>query len=256
MVLCLAVIKAPRVLWKELCERGMIAGAVGEAEQPADKIAERFKKLRRKANKFHWAFFICELLNILSVIICFIILDTLFAGNFMEYGSNFAAYSRAGSEETKQTNPLCNLFPSVVSCKVLTGGASGNPDEDSILCLLSNNVFNQYYFLIVWYWWVTLLTVSALGLVYRLAEILSQDVSKWVFVCKMEPLGHDRAAARLVELSSADFFLLGRICQNLKGSQIGNVLQELKKQTSRPELAEQNTENHAILNMEGTSKET
>merc|ERR1712183_815138 len=91
MVLCLAVIKAPRVLWKEVCERGMIAGAVGETEQPADKIAERFKKLKRKANKFHWAFFICELLNILSVVICFVILDTLFAGNFMEYGSNFAA---------------------------------------------------------------------------------------------------------------------------------------------------------------------
>merc|ERR1712001_157345 len=173
MVLCLAVIKAPRVLWKEVCERGMIAGAVGEAEQPADKIAERFKKLKRKANKFHWAFFICELLNILSVVISFVNLGTLFAGNFMEYGSNFAAYSRAGSEETKQTNPLCNLFPSVVSCKVLTGGASGNPDEDSILCLLSNNVFNQYYFLIVWYWWVALLTVSALGFVYRLAGIFS-----------------------------------------------------------------------------------
>merc|ERR1712088_881193 len=125
MVLCLAVIKAPRVLWKEVCERGMIAGAVGEAEQPADKIAERFKKLRRKANKFHWAFFICELLNILSVVICFVILDTLFAGNFMDYGSKFAAYSRGGSDNNSEDiNPLCNLFPSVVSCTLLTGGAT------------------------------------------------------------------------------------------------------------------------------------
>jgi len=258
MVLCLAVIKAPRVLWKEVCERGMIAGAVGEAEQPADKIAERFKKLKRKANKFHWAFFICELLNILSVVICFVILDTLFAGNFMEYGSNFAAYSRAGSEETKQTNPLCNLFPSVVSCKVLTGGASGNPDEDSILCLLSNNVFNQYYFLIVWYWWVALLTVSALGFVYRLAGIFSPGVSKWVFVCKMEPHGQDRAAARLEKLSSAEYFLLGRICQNLKGTQIGKVILELRKQENKTEPAGDNMESHAVLDMdlEGSSKET
>merc|ERR1712186_101446 len=29
LTLCLAVIKAPRVLWKEACERGMIAGVVG-----------------------------------------------------------------------------------------------------------------------------------------------------------------------------------------------------------------------------------
>merc|ERR1712141_363283 len=255
LTLCLAVIKAPRVLWKEACERGMIAGVVGLGgpDDKAEKIAERFRKLRRKSHKFQWGFFFCELLNIVSVIICFAMLNTLLGGNFMKYGSDFAAYSN--SESTEKVNPLCNVFPSVVSCTVLTGGATGNPDQASILCLLSNNLFNQYYFLIIWYWWVSLLTVSALGLVYRLAGILSPDVSKWVFVCKMEPLGHDRTAARLVELSSADFFLLGRICQNLKGSQIGNVLHELKKQSSRPELAEQNTENHAILNMEGNSKE-
>merc|ERR1712183_812156 len=48
LVLCLAVIKAPRVFWKQVCERGMIAGAVGGTDgQPADKIADRFRKLRR-----------------------------------------------------------------------------------------------------------------------------------------------------------------------------------------------------------------
>merc|ERR1712048_164529 len=258
LVLCLAVIKAPRVLWKEVCERGTIAGAVGATDdQPADKITEKFRKLRRRANKFHLAFFLCEIMNIASVIICFTILDTLFGGKFWDYGSKFAAYSGSGSEDTERetVNPLCNLFPSVVSCTLLTGGATANTDRTNILCLLSNNIFNQYYFLILWYWWVTLLTVSALGLVYRLAQILSQDVGKWVFVCKMEPFGHDRTAAKLAELSSADYFLLGRICQNLKGSQIGNVLQELKKKSNKAELVEQNTEDHAILNMEGNSKE-
>jgi len=259
LVLCLAVIKAPRVLWKEVCERGMIAGAVGETDQPADKIAERFKKLRRKAVKFHWAFFICELLNIVSVIICFTILDTLFGGNFMDYGSKFAAYSRGGSDNNPEDiNPMCNLFPSVVSCTVRTGGVTGNADKTNILCLLSNNVFNQYYFLIIWYWWVALLAVSALGFVYRLAGIFFSEVSKWVFVCKMEPYGQDRMAARLEKLSSADYFLLGRICQNLKGSQIGQVLLELRKQANKTEPAEDNVENHAVLDMdmEGSSKET
>jgi len=257
LMLCLAVIKAPRVLWKEVCERGMIAGAVGETDQPADKIAERFRKLRRKAIKFHWAFFICELLNIGSVIICFAILDILFGGNFMDYGKKFAAYS--GSENKEEAvNPLCNLFPSVVSCTVRTGGATGNKDQTNILCLLSNNLFNQYYFLIIWYWWVALLAVSALGFNYRLAGIMSSGVSKWVFVSKMEPHGQDRLAARLEKLSSAEYFLLGRICQNLKGSQIGQVLLELRKQANKTEPAEDNMENHAVLDMdmEGSSKET
>merc|ERR1711879_566095 len=104
-----------------------------------------------------------------------------------DYGSKFAQYSGSADTETEAVNPLCNVFPTVVSCNVRTGGASGNPDLTNILCLLSNNLFNQYYFLILWYWWVSLLTVSAVGLVYRLAEIISQDVSKWVFVCKGAP---------------------------------------------------------------------
>merc|ERR1712141_987460 len=38
LVLCLAVIKAPRVFWKEVCERGTIYGAVGGTDgQQADK---------------------------------------------------------------------------------------------------------------------------------------------------------------------------------------------------------------------------
>ena len=74
------------------------------------------------------------------------------------------------------------------------------------------------------------------------------------FLCKMEPHGHDRTAARLVGLSSAQYFLLGRICQNLKGSQIEKVLQELEKQENRQEVQEGNVQNHAILNMEGSSK--
>jgi len=256
LTLCLAVIKAPRVLWKEACERGMIAGVVGLGgpDDKAEKIAERFRKLRRKSHKFQWGFFFCELLNIVSVIICFAMLNTLLGGNFMKYGSDFAAYSN--SESTEKVNPLCNVFPSVVSCTVLTGGATGNPDQASILCLLSNNLFNQYYFLIIWYWWVSLLTVSALGLVYRLAGLFSQDVSKWVFVCKMEPYGLDLKAGRLEELSSADYFLLGRICQNLKGSQIGQVLEEVKKQLNKTELAGEYQEDHAILNMEVNTQET
>merc|ERR1712157_341621 len=87
-----------------------------------------------------------------------------------------------------------------------------------------------YYFLIIWYWWVILLTLSALGL--------------------------DLKAGRLEELSSADYFLLGRICQNLKGSLIGQVLDEVRKQLNKTEPAGEAVENHAILNMEVNTQET
>merc|ERR1711923_312839 len=189
LMLCLAVIKAPRVLWKEVCERGVISGAVGgKDEQPADKIVERFRKLRLRANRFHLAFFVCELLNIASVFICFFILNSLLGRKFFSYGYNFSNFNPADADEV---NPMCNLFPTLVSCNVIAGGITGDADRSNILCLLSNNLFNQYYFLILWFWWVVLLVISGLGLVYRPTQFLSRDFSKTVFTFKMEPYGQD-----------------------------------------------------------------
>merc|ERR1711953_736475 len=269
LMLCLAIIKAPRVLWKEVCERGTTEGVVrgpDGQQQPADKIAERIRKLKRTGgtSRFHFGFLVCELLNIAAVLTCFVILNALFGGKFHNYGSEFVT-------PTADVDPLCNLFPTVVSCNVYTGGATGNNDVHNLLCLLSNNLFNQYYFLIIWFWWVSLLSVSGLGLVYRLVEILLPPVSRWVFLRKLEPHGvqlRDCWRQKTFEkLSPADLFLLGRICQNLKGSQISQVLKELDKRTepkleangpteARVELhmeTEGNTENQAMLPMTTTT---
>jgi len=230
LMLCLAIIKAPRVLWKEVCERGTTAGAVGRPNsQPADKIAERIRKLKRTGGtaRFHFGFLVCELLNIAAVLTCFVILNALFGGKFHNYGSEFVT-------PTADVDPLCNLFPTTVSCNVRTGGSTGDVDNTNIICLLSNNLFNQYYFLIIWFWWVTLLSLSALGLVYRLAQVFVPGASQWVFLRRLEPHGITlKELGKLQKFSPADFFLLGRICQNLKGSQIVDVLKELNKGTSK-----------------------
>merc|ERR1711902_439206 len=232
LMLCLAIIKAPRVLWKEALERGTTEGAVRGPDgqrQPADKIAERIRKLKRTGgtSRFHFGFLVCELLNIASVLTCFVILNALFGGKFHNYGSEFVT-------PTTGVDPLCNLFPTVVSCNVYTGGATGDNDKNSILCLPSNNLFNQYYFLIIWFWWVTLLALSALGLVYRLAQVFVPGASQWVFLRRLEPHGITlKELGKLQKFSPADFFLLGRICQNLKGIQIVDVLKELNKPASK-----------------------
>ena len=114
-----------------------------------------------------------------------------------------------------------------VSCTIRTGSSDGNVNVRNILCLLSNNLFNQYYFLILWYWWVSLLTVSALGFLYRLAQFLSPAVGRSLLISKVAPYGQAKKAEKLRNLSQWDYFLLGRICQNLKGSQIDALLSEL-----------------------------
>jgi len=185
----------PRIIWKEVCERGVIKGAVEEAK--SEDRANRFVKLKGRASTYHASFFFCEALNILSVLLCFVIINELFEGQFFPYGEKVLNYDE---RELNQVNPMCNLFPTELSCTVESGGINGGTDSTNVLCLLSNNLFNQYY-----------------------------------FINKMVPFGQAKNAENLSELTQADYFLLGRICQNLKGSQIEELFKELEKNKKRGE---------------------
>jgi len=235
LTLLLAIIKAPRFIWKEICERGQVKGVVGDGtvipeKEKAEKekarfMCTRFNKLRRKNRTgfYFYAYFTCEMLNILCLITCFFIVDSLFAENFRNYGSEVFDYDKTNPNAV---DPKCNLFPTLVSCNVQTGAIDGNVDTKNILCLLSNNLFNQYYFLILWWWWVTLMVLSAGGLVYRLAQILSKDISKIVFNSKISHYGFTFKG--LKDFGPAEYFFLGRICENLKGSHIEELIEELR----------------------------
>ena len=236
--LCLAVIKAPRFIWKEICERGLLKGVVGEGNEHPEKMTIRLNKLRKqKAGLYFWGYFLCEILNIVCLVVCFAILNNLFDGQFFNYGSNVVNFDK---EEKNAVNPMCNLFPTEVSCSVATGGIDDNADVTNILCILSNNLFNQYYFLVLWIWWVILLGLSGAGFVYRVAQIFSKDVSKIVLIYKLSPIGQGGMARKLHKYGQADYFLLGRICQNLKGSQVEEIMTEL----ARPSTSNMKGENH------------
>merc|ERR1712079_733338 len=196
-----------RFIWKEICERGLLKGVVGEGNEHPEKMTIRFNKLRKqKAGLYFWGYFFCEILNIVCLVVCFAILNNLFDGQFFNYGSNVVNFDK---EEKNAVNPMCNLFPTEVSCSVATGGIDGNADVTNILCILSNNLFNQYYFLVLWVWWVILLGLSGAGFVYRVAQIFSKDVSKIVLIYKLSPLGQGagpggwRSTARLTTSSWA-----------------------------------------------------
>lgn len=243
--ICLIVIKAPRVLWNEVFERGLVKGFVQianeEKGEPGRKMKERFRKLKARARDYGASYLLCEVLNIVSVMTCFCIVDSLLGGKFWSYGNRYLQYDGSKPHGKKNFDPLCAVFPTEVSCNVYIGGSTGGVDKTNILCILSNNLFNQYYFLILWWWWVILIIVSCLGFVYRLAQVIIPGVSKQILIVKVLPLGQADKARQLRKFNQWDFFLLGRICQNLKGSQIDAFLGELV-----PEKKEKEEKNDGV----------
>merc|ERR1711874_647644 len=240
--LCMAMVKLPRLVWKNVCERGVMESLV--ERQTGEKIAARFRKLRKRSNCYFLCFVVCEILNMCVLLCCFALLNKLLNGKFWSYGMDVNNYygTKPSPEELKSNpglakpNPMCSLFPTEVACNLCTGSIGGGcGDKLSLLCILSNNLFNQYFFLILWFWWVILLSISILGLVYRAAQMSLPAVSKAVLQSYLTPMGLDQKIHKL-SLRPSDYFLLGRLAINVKGSTMEDVLSELiYKSSSRPE---------------------
>jgi len=98
-----------------------------------------------------------------------------------------------------------------------------------------------------------LLTVSALGFVFRLAQILSPGFSKITLISIVSPYGQEDQIKCLEVYQQGEYFLLSRICQNLKGSQIKEVLSELVRYGNEESHSlmkhrkESDGENHEML---------
>merc|ERR1712038_1665874 len=78
-------------------------------------------------------------------------------------------------------------FISFAFCDVASGGISGSADVRNKLCILSNNLFNQYYFLILWVRWVFLLLVSLLGLLNRMLQLCVPGITAAIFRYSLVP---------------------------------------------------------------------
>ena len=50
----------------------------------------------------------------------------------------------------------------------------GKGQNETYLCLLSNNAFNQYYFLVLWFWWSTLIIISVGKLAARCTVVYTE----------------------------------------------------------------------------------
>ena len=250
LVLCAALAKLPRFIWKTMGERG-VTESVMQLREDSVKMGERTVKLLDdsfRSKFFVLSFTFCEFLNIVTLIINFSILDKLLGGQFWSYGSKVIDHMI----DEKESNPMCTVFPTEVSCDVSYGGSTGDTDNKNIICILSNNAFNQYYFFVLWIWWTALLVVSILTFIYSLIKLSVPQVSTQNFMRVLSLHGVDYTN-QLNGLSNYDFYLLGRIASNLKGSEIEAWVNEVgaRRQRSAPHVVvDNNTENQALTSNE------
>merc|ERR1719458_484519 len=234
------ITKLPWILWKNVLERGLMKKLVADMDQDGSKTAERILAVVRGRNSnsgiYNFGFAFCEFLNIVVVIVSMSILNALLNGEFSSYGTNVQTYMSFVPnpnlyEQTPPANPMCHLFPTEVSCNVKSGGITRGANKDNVLCLLPNNVFYQYFFLILWWWYVVLLSISCVGLVFRLLQIFLPKFGRMQLNSMLGAMGLSENQLRKEKLTTSATFLLLRLVRNLKGSQVIKLFEAMEENT-------------------------
>jgi hypothetical protein len=107
---------------------------------------------------------LCEIGQLLNVILQMYFLDTMLGHSFFSLGSDFmtAAYPLT------HYHALEDVFPLVTKCKMYYIGATGNPVMDSGMCILPINIVNQKIFLGCWFLFILLILLSGAKIIFSL----------------------------------------------------------------------------------------
>lgn len=257
LTICAVVTKFPRIIWKNVFERGVMQKLVKDATEDNGEIGpSRFNKVVIEkvwiSKIYNYGFAFCEILNIVAILINMGILDHLLNGQFFNYGLEWRYKKHPNNLEESEINHLCKVFPTEVSCTVFIGAITGSKQGDmkNTLCLLSNNVFNQYFFLILWFWWFVLLLISGLGTVYRIVQICLPGTTRTRLTAHLDILGVGQTNVNKVtklQLSPSELFVFTRLVFNLKGSQVDRVIEGLPENRNEGYLGEADKAETAFL---------
>ena len=177
------------------------------------EIAAQFMEYRKRFTGYHINFTLCEILNVFVVLFSVQITHWLLNHKFWMYGlevlTYLHTYQEARAHNVTLHDPMCELFPTEISCTFKVGAPNGGINDQSILCILGNNMFNQKFFFVLWIWWMFLLVVSVFGIFFRLIRISNP----WLSKCLLLRKAHGNQFKGLW-LSSGECFVLGLFVDN------------------------------------------
>lgn len=225
----------PNAIWK-IMERGLMKEFGTSAKSPtimADKnklnttlttYVDYFLSLKGETTAYTLMFFFCELLNIGATVSNFYIANAFLNKKFKSYGHNVVQYLMTSEiHKPAITNPMCDAFPTVVSCNfasVTIGGTTANTND--ALCILSQNIINEKIYLVLWFLIQILFVLSAFHCLYRLVLITVPASREFILRARCKQRGSHRYTKMhgnimgdyICRLCLGDWFFLNQLSSN------------------------------------------
>merc|ERR1712226_953986 len=132
----------------------------------AEKEARVFRKLQGKwtTKTYYLKFLVCQCLALLVLYLNFYGTDQFLDKKFITYGIKVVEYHR---NNTGKLNPMCNTFPTRVSCQFDPTGTGGETESKNGYCLLTQNIINEKIYLALWFWFVAMFAIMISQLIWE-----------------------------------------------------------------------------------------
>ena len=197
----------------------------------AESYVKGFKRIQGQLQNYYIVYQITQCLNVAMALLNFYINHEFLYQKYWSYGSDWLKYD---ASDLESTDPLCNVFPTTVSCTMKKGGVNTVPETVSGMCILSQNIINEKIYLILWFWLYFVLFAGILQVVIEVLLLLVPALRDIVIkmqigsllTSKMKAFLHDK------ELGIGDWFFLSQIGRNSSKNFFYCFLQELAESKS------------------------
>merc|ERR1712209_345556 len=215
----------PHQLWKAL-SGGYLKKFCNKSTMNRD--AETTNEHFRDSARYHAEFF-----NLVALIVVFVMTDLFLNNYFNSYGSDVISYAnKADVVRSNLHDPMCNAFPTLVSCSFLKPSVTGNLDSISTMCILSQNIINEKIYLFLWFWYVLLFALSALLIFYRMALVFIPGLRMTLLQLKFKRNAFNKVTNFLRrDCDISDWFILYQIADNVDSYFLEQFVLELSSKS-------------------------
>lgn len=246
----------PHWIWKSLEDgkirmiteglRGMVTIPDDYRKERQNRIVQYFVDSLNSHNGYSFAYFFCEFLNCINVILNIFMVDKFLGGAFMTYGTEVIKFSNMNQEN--RYDPMIEVFPRITKCTFHKFGPGGSPQKHDTLCILALNILNEKIYIFLWFWFIILSIISAAALLYSFV-IISMPTTRESVLRRKYRNGTGKAIEGLIRnIDVGDFLILHLLGENLNTKSYTDMLQEIctKIDCNRTPSAPSTLEMHPI----------
>lgn len=162
---------------------------------------------RGKHTAYAFRFFLCEVLNVVHVILQMVFINWFLGGRFWRFGIDVMAGTKP--------DPMVKIFPRLTKCMFSKYGPSGDVQKHDNLCILPLNIINEKVYIFLWFYLVILGFLS-LGAVIWKITIIGFPRARYVLLHAFNRIVPERYFQTVVDrISYGDWFLLYLLSKNL-----------------------------------------